>query len=349
MQQDLTKIYEGANLAGATNGVVFLPIVRAAALTAVKVATDEAQTGAAVFEVLRNGVIIAGLGMLTIANGAKSGMVAGLNVALEDSDEIVLNLLSGNVSAPVTLNLVVDDGQTGGAGGGDGNLWHLDAKPSGVISAKSDFFEGGSIDPKWTPFQAAYTSQSVKDGLLKFQNDGVSGNRDRVSGVLQPLPDDDTTIIVRIYNQSFLHTDSFSFIAIGLFEQGLTAPNTTKIEAFSLAKVGSEIKAEISRWTNFTTYGSFGGAAIVANDIDFVPFYYVKLRLTPGTGGVLWSMFYSRNGYVWTAAGGAVNIGYKPDSFGIICLNGTNQIRNYACQFIQYKNAADATLEGGLA
>jgi hypothetical protein len=110
MTNDLTKIYDGADLSGAAPGIVYLPIVRAGTLTAVKVGSDAAQTGAAVFEVRRNGAVIAGLGALTIADAAKSGTINGLNVALADGDEIVLNLLSGNVSAPVTLNLVTGDG-----------------------------------------------------------------------------------------------------------------------------------------------------------------------------------------------------------------------------------------------
>ncbi len=118
-KQDLTRIYSGADLSGATTGVIYLPVVRASTLENASVRSDAAQTGAAVFEVRKNGVIISGLSALTIAAGAKIGTVAGLSIALVDGDEITLNLVSGAVSAPVTLNLGVDDGiAAGGAAGG---------------------------------------------------------------------------------------------------------------------------------------------------------------------------------------------------------------------------------------
>lgn len=104
-KQDLTRVYTGADLAGATNGVIYLPIVRDATLEKVSFRSDAAQSGAAVFEVRKNNVVIVGLSVLTITNGAKVGSITGLNVALVDGDEITLNLLSGNVSAPVTFNL----------------------------------------------------------------------------------------------------------------------------------------------------------------------------------------------------------------------------------------------------
>lgn len=106
---DLTKIYEGADLSGATNGVVYLPILRSGTLEAADVFAGAASAGAAVFEVRKNNVVVPGLGALTIPNGAKIGSVTGLSIALLKGDEIVLNLVSGSVSAPITLNLIVNE------------------------------------------------------------------------------------------------------------------------------------------------------------------------------------------------------------------------------------------------
>ena len=128
MRIDLTKIYDGADLSGAVSGVIYLPVVRNSTLEKVSARSDAAQAGAAVFEVRKNNVVIAGLSGLTIPGGAKVGAVSGLSVALADGDEITLNLLSGDVSAPVTLNLTVEDGQSGGS-----------QLPSGDLNAETNY------------------------------------------------------------------------------------------------------------------------------------------------------------------------------------------------------------------
>jgi hypothetical protein len=110
MIQNLTKLYEGANLSGATEGIIYIPILFDCDLNGVDVLTDAAVSGAnAVFSLSKNGVTIGGAGV-TINIGSKIGSVTGLNVALVKGDEIVLNLASGAVSSPLTLNLVTDDG-----------------------------------------------------------------------------------------------------------------------------------------------------------------------------------------------------------------------------------------------
>jgi len=107
---DLTIIYSGADLPCATNGVAYLPIVRDSVLSAVKIKTDAVQTGAAVFEVRRNGAVLSGLNALTIPDAAKTGSVTGLAQEVTDGDEITLNLVSGSVSSPIALTLVALDG-----------------------------------------------------------------------------------------------------------------------------------------------------------------------------------------------------------------------------------------------
>lgn len=113
MLQDLTKLYEGHDLAVSKNRVLYLPIVRPSTLLSIKVKTDEAQIGDAVFAVLLNDIELEDY--VTITNGTKSGTLGELDIELADGDEFVLNLVSGNVSAPVTLSLTVDDGIAAGA------------------------------------------------------------------------------------------------------------------------------------------------------------------------------------------------------------------------------------------
>lgn len=106
MIQLLAKLYEGGNLSGATTNVIYVPIIDSRTLTAIKVKTDENVISAnAVFELRLNGVVISGAEAVTISVGNKIGTVSGLSVALAEGDELVLNLLSGGVSAPVSLFL----------------------------------------------------------------------------------------------------------------------------------------------------------------------------------------------------------------------------------------------------
>jgi hypothetical protein len=120
MNQNLTKLYEGAPLSGATANVIYIPILFDCELNGVDVLTDENVSGAnAVFSLKKNGVTIGGAGVV-VNVGQKIGSVVGLDVALTKGDEIILNLASGAVSSPVTLNLVVSDGVAAPADGADG-------------------------------------------------------------------------------------------------------------------------------------------------------------------------------------------------------------------------------------
>jgi hypothetical protein len=106
MNQNLTKLYEGANLSGATPGVIYVPVLDSRSLTQIKVKTDENVSGAdAVFELTLNDDVITGAEAITITVGNKIGTIGSLAVALVEGDELILNLLSGAVSSPVTLNL----------------------------------------------------------------------------------------------------------------------------------------------------------------------------------------------------------------------------------------------------
>lgn len=173
MRIDLTKIYDGADLSGATNGVVYLPVLRAAILKGVDVLTDAAQTGDAVFSLTLNGAVQAGAGV-TILSGAKIGSIAGLNIVLAKGDEIVLNLASGNVSAPITLNLDVDDGQSSGGGGSD-------FAPV-TFTAKTGLSESGNLLTKTAGTAhgnaGAYSDESIADeGVLRVIYGATGVNR----------------------------------------------------------------------------------------------------------------------------------------------------------------------------
>ncbi|HEX8288020.1 MAG TPA: hypothetical protein VF556_08495 [Pyrinomonadaceae bacterium] len=110
MIQNLTKLYEGANLSGSTANIIYLPILENSTVQEVDVLTDSAVSGApAVFSLSKNGVTISGA-VAGIDVGSKIGSVTGLNVACVKGDEIVLSLVSGAVSSPVTLNLRVENG-----------------------------------------------------------------------------------------------------------------------------------------------------------------------------------------------------------------------------------------------
>jgi len=126
MQENLTKIYEGADLSGAVNKVIYLPILNGATLTGLDVLTDEAVSGDVSFSLSLNGTELGGEDLaldeadeIVIADGTKIVSLTGLEIELVKGDEITLNLLSGAVSSPLTLNLATDDGQS--SGGCSGN------------------------------------------------------------------------------------------------------------------------------------------------------------------------------------------------------------------------------------
>lgn len=159
MIHSLTKIYEGANLNGATSGVVYLPILKAGTLKRLDVKTDEAVAVAnAVFSLSLNGVVIAGLSP-TIATGAKIGAVENLNVALARGDELVLNLVSGAVSSPIAFNVDVDDG----AASGDSSL------PAGDLNATTNVLEkvrGKLLDTRAPVNNQAYVFDSATNKFI---------------------------------------------------------------------------------------------------------------------------------------------------------------------------------------
>lgn len=188
---DITSIYEGANLSGATSGITFTPIVRDGTLTEIEIAHRRGvtQVGAAVFEVRKNNVVIAGLAAVTVADSAENVEISGLNIALADGDEIKLNLLSGNVQTPITFNLAVDDGESSGGESlpaGDLNastnklekLQGIEVAVAPTLTSLSDNFSGTEIDftNKWQLFNAGASGLSIAlaSGKLRTTSSGGS-------------------------------------------------------------------------------------------------------------------------------------------------------------------------------
>ena len=143
MIQNLTKLYEGANLSGAIPNVIYIPILFDCDLKGVDVLTDAAVSGAnAVFSLSKNGVIVpAAAAQINV--GSKIDSVTGLDLVLFKGDEIVLNLASGAISSPVTLNLRVDDLITfeNGEDGADGSvIRHGAGVPADALGLNNDYY-----------------------------------------------------------------------------------------------------------------------------------------------------------------------------------------------------------------
>lgn len=176
MLHDLTKLYEGEDLAVSKTGVLYLPIVRAGTLKEISISTIEAQVGDAIFTVLHNGNEIQ---ELTILDGETVARILGLDAALADGDEFILNLNSGDVFAPVTLNLVVDDGQTGGSGGGSDTP---DTTPE-TPTTYDDEFTGEELDEKWTTNNAPVIV--FENGVLRLTE--TVNNTAEMRSILQDI------------------------------------------------------------------------------------------------------------------------------------------------------------------
>ena len=234
-KQDLTRLYNGSDLSGATNGVIYLPVVRDSTLEKVSVRTDAAQVGAAVFEVRKNGAVISELSAVTIANGAKIGTVSGLSIALADGDEITLNLLSGNVSAPVTLSLATDDGLSSGGTGG-GNDYELvcwtklaNAKTEGTRLLKTGGTYGG----------ASSYQKMAADGALRLPMGGLI-SRDLVFGLSYTDGSADCTEIGFCF---FVNSGTNS---IDIYESGISKQNNVGVydssgTVFEIVRTGTTI------------------------------------------------------------------------------------------------------------
>jgi hypothetical protein len=110
MRLPMTKIYDGADVSGATANLAYLPITTDGVLRSVIVKTDTPVAGApAVFKGTKNGVNLASLNV-TIPIGDKLAKEEGLNVTLNEDDEIIFELFSGAASSPISFTLVFDDG-----------------------------------------------------------------------------------------------------------------------------------------------------------------------------------------------------------------------------------------------
>lgn len=104
----IIKLYEGDDLDGATEGVIYLQITDfGRILTEIVISTDTPVSGVnAVFQLKLNGDVISEASAITVPVGNKiSNEISGLNIELNQEDEFVLDLLSGAISAPLTQSL----------------------------------------------------------------------------------------------------------------------------------------------------------------------------------------------------------------------------------------------------
>ena len=247
MIENLTKIYDGADLTGANPNVIYLPILADSTLKGIDILTDEATTGDAVFALKKNGAAIIGASAITISSGNKIGSISGLTIAIVKGDEITLDMLSGSVSIPLTLNLVVDDGAASGGGGGGGYYSPSDVPPT-TAHAKSDEFDGTSLDAKWTPFLSP--SLEVKDGfLIHTANNGV------YNGIYQTIPSgtDWKVTIKGFWGGSISGSDNY---ICGFL---LTPGNQMKTMAYGRdnGDVEGSLKIRDAIWNNATTSPSY--------------------------------------------------------------------------------------------
>ncbi len=109
MKLPITKIYDGANLAGATPNVIYMPVIYGGSVREMILKTDEAVAGAnALFTVTKNGVNVPALSAVMLV-GSKIVIISGLTTLVAQNDELVLHLSSGNVSSPLSWTLEIED------------------------------------------------------------------------------------------------------------------------------------------------------------------------------------------------------------------------------------------------
>lgn len=176
--QNLTKLYEGADLSGAAGDLIYLPITFAGTLNGVGVYTDAAAAGDVVFSLWKNGAVQPDAAV-TITTGNKKASVSGLNIALVDGDEIVLRRESGSISSPVTLNLKVDDGVSS-SGASNGVTKYDPDVPYAVPSTEDDEFSGTPLAAKWSAINGFTLSNAVSNSipsLLKLSADATANLR----------------------------------------------------------------------------------------------------------------------------------------------------------------------------
>lgn len=112
--QNLTRLYEGEPLAGANGAVIFLPVEFDCEIKRVKVKLEEAASGGdVVFNLSETGGAIISGSTLTIEDGASEAILDGLAIERLEDEDLLLNMVSGAVNSTITLNLRVEDGETG--------------------------------------------------------------------------------------------------------------------------------------------------------------------------------------------------------------------------------------------
>ncbi|HXG83286.1 MAG TPA: hypothetical protein VNI84_04580 [Pyrinomonadaceae bacterium] len=314
MLNSLTKLYEGANVSGATPGVVYVPILKAGTIKTIDVLTDEAVAGAnAVFSVSKNGAVIAGLSP-TIAVGAKLGTVSNLNVALARGDEIILNLVSGAASSPVTFNVDIDDGQTA-----------LPAGSSSIFAGRKnpnpfdDEFEGSALNPAWTKTANGILQESHDDIIRSAYYARVNGSAaDNFVYLAKPFVPDLNDFSITLCGAAEM---VFQYNLLHLVIKNVDEQNHLQFVGSS-SNLG-KINFAVHRKENGVV--AYGQGIVVADDsVINYPTILIHVQRING----LWSAWVSRNGIQWlkTLENHTFNFTVAKATIGFNTAGGTNKM-----------------------
>lgn len=271
MQTEITKIYEGSNLSGSVSGVIYLPIMRDTTLKAVKIKADEDVSGAnAVFGIDKNGVEL-GAAAVTITVGNEIGTTSGLNTALAEGDELILNLVSGAINAPLALTLIVDYGTTTAEIADSTDKRYATDAEKTKLSNLSGTNSGDQSLNSLLPSQTENSGKVLKtDGTnAAWQTESGGG------GGASDLDDLTDVVISSPANGEVLKYDGTNWVndteasggSVDLSSFGLTAPPALLADDFTGASIDS------GKWA--VTQENSGVASISSN----------RLSLRPAAGG----------------------------------------------------------------
>lgn len=147
-----------------------------------------------------------------------------------------------------------------GGGGGDGSIaqFNASAQPASP-NAMDDEFETSSLDAKWNQRNSPTLSYADVQSCILVQAPQNSG--DQVRFIMQTVPSAQS---FKVRARMAISSHNGNFRSIGLYVNKATT--TDKFTAIKL-DYASGIKIQVSRWTNWTTFGSDVGTALnSAND-----------------------------------------------------------------------------------
>jgi hypothetical protein len=269
---------------------------------------------------------------------------ASLNNKFNTSDIDTDGALTANSDSKVASQKAVRiyvAANAGGSGSSSSTVFNIDAKPSSGLNAKSDWFEGNSLDAKWALFNNSYSTKTVADNRLTMQMPSYSG--DHINGIVQALPAGDCTIITKVWNYNVLA--NFSFQGLGLIQNLVEA--SSGIVRYALVSTAVQHELGFDKFSNLDTYAAnYAGPPGVTTNV----FNYDAIYLRFSRSGTTWTASYSNNGKRWNNGGSVTEatIGWTPGYFGLIAGNLLHgNTNNFYFEFIQYTSVANDTLKGG--